>query len=240
MMDVQPQSGKSDMIKKLKLVHEITGLVDFYGTGLRLFVIYNGDVSRSRTIELISRITNAEKITRSRMVMPRSETKHLTGTDVAIIRALSKDARKPPQIVARELGLSTKTVRNRVERLRNENTIFPFPILNIECVPGLIPIYLSYVYTNNEAKASVDRAVISHFDANYITGSFPDPDMGHVVLGASSMADVNEFSAWAKSQPGIASVRVDIPTMTFMFPEKLIELAALRDEKEAFLKDALL
>ena len=213
-------------------------MVDFYGSGLRLFVIYNGDVSRSRMIELISRITNAEKITQTRMVLPRSETKKLTVTDVAIIRKLSNDARKPAQLVARELGLSTKTVRNRVEKLREENTIFPFPILNIECVPGLIPIYVSYIYTNNKAKASVDHALISHFDANYITGSFPDPEMGEVVLGAYSMVEVNKFSAWTKSQPGIASVRVDIPTMTFMFPEKLIELATLRDEKEAFLKDS--
>lgn len=240
MVDVQPESGKSDMIKKLKLVHEITGIVDFYGTGLRLFMIYNGDVSRSRTIELISRITNAEKITQSRMALPRSETKHLTATDVAIIRALSNDARKSALVVARELGLSTKTVRNRVERLRRENTIFPFPILNIECVPGIIPIYLSYVYTNNEAKASVDRAVITHFDANYITGSFPDPGMGHVVISASSMADAKKFSDWTKSQPGITSARVDIPTATFMFPEKLIELVELRDEKEALQKNAFL
>ncbi len=240
MLDVQPQSGKSDMIKKLKLVHEITGLVDFYGTGLRLFVIYNSDASRSRTIELICRITNAEKIIQSRMALPRSETKQLTVTDVAIIRALSDNARKSPQVVARELGLSTKTVRNRVERLRRENTIFPFPILNVECVPGLIPIYISYVYTNSEAKASADRAVLSHFDANYIIGSFPDPEVGNILLGASSMADVNEFSTWTKSQPGIASVRVDIPTMTLMFPEKLIELAMMRDPKESFVKDALL
>lgn len=239
MLDVQTQSGKSDMINKLRLVHEITGLVDFYGCGLRLFVIYNGDVSRSRSIELISRITNAEKITQTRMALPKSETKHLTATDIEIIRALSNDARRLTSVVAKELGLSTKTVRNRVEKLGNENTIFPFPILNIECVPGLIPIFLSYLYTNNEVKESVDRAVISHFDASYITGSFSDAEMGELVLGASSMAEVNKFSAWIKSQPGIASLRVDIPTMTLMFPEKLIELAALRDEKEVFSKNHL-
>lgn len=123
-----------------------------------------------------------------------------------------------------------------MEKLRKENTIFPFPVLYIECVPGLIPVFLSYVYTNNEAKASVDREVVSHFDAKYITGSFSDPGMGEIVLGASSMADVNKFSVWSKAQRGIASVRVDIPTVTFMFPEKLIELAALRDE-EALLKN---
>ncbi len=239
MADVQPESAKPDMIRKLKLVHEITGIVNFYGRAIGLYVIYNGDESRSRTIELISRITNAEKITQSRMPMPQSLTKNLTAIDVAIIRALSKDARKSTVLVAKELGLSTKTVRKRVDRLRKENTILPLPILNIASIPGIIPIYLSYAYTRAEVKASVDREIISRFDAGYIMGSFADQDAGNVVIGASTMADVPKILEWAKSQPGIASARVDIATETFMFPEKLIELLGLRHEKAALQENAL-
>ena len=231
MVDVQPESAKPDMIRKLKLVHEITGMVNFYGSGISLYVIYNGDESRSRTIELISRITNAEKITQSRMPMPPSLTNNLTAIDVAIIRSLSKDARKSTLLVAKELGLSTKTVRKRVDRLRRENTILPLPVVNIASIPGLIPIYLSYAYSDGEVKTSVDREILSHFDASYIMGSFADPDIGNVAIGASTMADVAKILEWAKLQPGIASARVDIATETFMFPEKLVELLGLRSEK---------
>jgi DNA-binding Lrp family transcriptional regulator len=231
MVDVQPESAKPDMIRKLKLVHEITGLVNFYGRAISLYVIYNGEESRSRTIELISRITNAEKILQFRMPMPQSLTKNLTETDVRIIRALSKDARKSTILVAKELGLSSKTVRKRVERLRNENTILPLPILNLASIPGIVPIYLSYIYTKNELKTSVDREVISHFDTSYIMTSFADPAGGNIVIGAPTMAEVPKILAWAKSQPGIASSRVDIATETFMFPEKLIELLELGREQ---------
>jgi DNA-binding Lrp family transcriptional regulator len=231
MLDVQPESAKPDMIRKLKLVHEITGLVNFYGRAISFYVIYNGDESRARTIELISRITNAEKITQSRMPMPPSLTKNLTAIDVAIIRSLSKNARKPTVLVAKELGLSTKTVTKRVDRLRRENTILPLPILNIASIPGIIPIYLTYVYNNSEVKTSVDREIISHFDAGYIMGNFADLEIGNVVIGAPSMAEVPKALEWANSQPGIASARVDIATETFMFPEKLMELLELRHEK---------
>jgi len=166
-------------------------------------------------------------------------TKHLTPIDVAIIRALSDDARKSSVLIAKEQGLSSKTVRKRVDRLRKENTILPLPILNIESFPGIIPIYLSYIYSNSEVKTSVDREIISHFDASYIMGSFADPDMGNVVLGASTMADVPKFLEWTKSQPGITSARVDIATETFMFPEKLIELLELKHEKLMPQKNAL-
>ncbi|MDG6994908.1 MAG: AsnC family transcriptional regulator [Nitrososphaerota archaeon] len=239
MVDVQPESGKPDMIRKLKLVHEITGMVNFYGRAITIYMIYNGDEPRSRTIELISRITNAEKITQSRMPMPQSLTQNLTADDVAIIRALSKDARKSTLLVAKELGLSAKTVRKRVERLRKENTILPLPILNIASILGIIPIYLSYVYSNSEVKTSVDREIVSHFDAGYIMGSFADPEIGNVVLGASTMVEVPKVLEWAKSQPGIASARVDIATETFMFPEKLVELLELRHEKTALQENAL-
>jgi DNA-binding Lrp family transcriptional regulator len=237
MVNVQPESAKPDMIRKLKLVHEITGMVNFYGTGLRIYMIYNGDESRSRTIELISRITNAEGITQSRMPMPQSLTRNLTATDVAIIRALSNNARKSSILVAKELGLSTKTVRKRVDRLRKENTILPLPILNIASIPGIIPIYLSYVYSNREVKTSVDREVVSHFDACYLMGSFADQDVGNVVIGGYTMADVPKFLDWANSQPGIASARVDIAIETFMFPEKLIELLELGQEKAGALRE---
>jgi DNA-binding Lrp family transcriptional regulator len=240
MVDVQPEAGKPDMIRKLKLVHEITGMVNFYGKAITIYMIYNGDESRSRTIELISRITNAEKITQSRMPMPRTETKHLTETDVAIIRALSKDARKSTVLVAKELGLSTKTVSKRVDKLRKENTILPLPILNIASIPGIIPIYLSYVYTKSEVKTSVDREIISHFDAGYMMGSFADPDVGNIVIGAPTVSDVPKILESAKSQPGIASARVDIATETFMFPEKLIELLELRHEKAPLQENAVL
>ncbi|MGI0090956.1 MAG: Lrp/AsnC family transcriptional regulator [Nitrososphaerales archaeon] len=231
MVDVQAESGKPDMIRKLKLVHEITGMVNFYGRVISIYVIFNGDESRSRTIELISRITNAEKITQSRMPMPPSLTKNLTAIDAAIIRALSKDARKSTLLVAKELGLSAKTVRKRVDKLRKENTIMPLPILNLASIPGIIPIYLSFVYSKSGVKTTVDREIISHFDAGYIMGSFADPDVGNVVIGTPTMAEVPKILEWAKSQPGIASARVDIATETFMFPEKLIELFELRQEK---------
>jgi DNA-binding Lrp family transcriptional regulator len=226
------------MIRKLRLVNEITGMVNFYGKALQLYMIYNGDESRSRTVELISRITNAERVTQCRLPLPGSQTKNLTETDVAIIRALSKDARKSAKLIANELGISAKTVRKRVDRLRKENTILPFPVINIESIPGLIPIYLSYTYSNRD-KTTADRAVVSHFDASFLMGNFADPEIGSVVLGASTMAEVQRFLDWTKSQPGIASARLDIATETLMFPEKLIELLDLRQEKALLQRNAL-
>ena len=61
MVDVQPESAKADTIRKLKLIHGVIVIVNFYGKALKIILLYDSDESRSRTVELISRITNAPK-----------------------------------------------------------------------------------------------------------------------------------------------------------------------------------
>ena len=238
-VDVQPESEKADMIRKLKLVDCVFMILNFLGRALKILTMYSTNESRSRTVELISRITNAERITQSRMPLPLSRTKLLTETDVKIIGALSKDARKSSASVAKELGLSTRTVRNRTDRLRQENTIFTFPSLNIYGIAGLIPVYLSYTYCNG-AKSSVDHAMLTHFESSYLWGVFYDPDHGSIMLNAPTMGDVPRILEWAKSQPGIASARIDFPTEQFSYPEKFIELLQLGNKGAALQKNAIL
>jgi len=239
-VDVQPESAKPDMIRKLRLVREVLALFDFYGRALRLLIVYTGEEARSRTVELISRITNAETMTQIRWVLPQSRTERLTEMDAAIIRALSHDARKSFVQVAREQGLSPRTVGKRVGKLRMENTIFALPIINMGGIPGLIPVFLSYTYSRDGLKGTVDRAMLSHFEARYLFAEFSDPAGGWISLSAPTTKSVKEYLEWARSQPGVATARVDILTETMMFPEKLIELLTLKSEKAGIQKKAFL
>jgi DNA-binding Lrp family transcriptional regulator len=239
LVDVQPEAAKAEMIRNIRLIPGVVVLLNFYGRALKILVMYSSDESRSRLVELISRITNAEKLTQSRMAMPRSKTVRLTETDGAIIKALGKDARRSTVSVARELGLSTKTVRNRVDKLRRENTIFTLPNLNVSRIRGLIPVLLSYSYSNREAKGPVDREILSHFESNYLWGTFADSESGSVMLSAPTVAEIQTFLDWARSQPGIASARIDIPTEQLSFPERLSELLEARSKTEPLQSNAL-
>ena len=228
-VDVQPESAKPDMIRKLKLVQEVTGMNVFYGRGMKLIVSYSSEESRSRVVELISRMTNPERMVQTRWALPQCRAGRLTDTDVAIIRALSDDARRSLSRLSKELGLSTRIVRNRLRRLRTDNAIFALPCLNMGGIPGLIPVMLSYSYAQNGAKGAVDRAMLSHFEQSYLTVMFSDPANGWVEVSASTMDDVESYLEGALSLAGIATARVDIVTNTMMFPEKLTGLLALRD-----------
>jgi DNA-binding Lrp family transcriptional regulator len=223
-VEVQPESAKADMIRKLGLVHGVIRIVEFYGPGLQILLLYNSEESRSRTIELISRITNTEKMKQFRPALPMSLTKRLTETDMAIIRALTMDARKPYVTVAKELGFSSRTVKSRIDKLRSERTLFAVPELKMGDIPGLIPVVIYYSYTGGEVKDSVDRAMVSHFDASYLWGMFSVPDQAYIVLSLSSMAEVQRSLNWTMEQPGVAMAQLDIFVAVTGFPEKLGEL----------------
>lgn len=230
-VDVQPECAKPDMIRKLSSINEIVGIQDFYGRGLKAIVMYGSDQVRSRVLESVSRITNPEAMTVVRWVLPPSRSERLTATDVAIIRALANNARINLDEVAKGLGFSNRTVRNHVEKLLSENTIHSIPTLNMGGIPGLIPVHLAYSYSDGKSKSNVDSAMLSHFETNYISVMFSDPDRGYIWLVASTMNDVRDYLDWAKSQPGVASARTDILVKWLTFPEKLIELLALRNER---------
>jgi DNA-binding Lrp family transcriptional regulator len=40
-VDAQPESGKQDMIRKLKLIHEVAAIYDFYGRAMKIAVMYS-------------------------------------------------------------------------------------------------------------------------------------------------------------------------------------------------------
>lgn len=228
MLEVGAEYAKPDMIRKFGLVHGVIVIINFLGKAMKVTFLYNSEESRSRTIELISRITSAELVMISKMALPTSETEKLTETDEAIIRALSKDARKATAVVAKEIGVSGKTVRNRLEKLRKEKTVFMFPNLNLTNIEGFIPAVLSYSYTRPELKSAVISSIVTHFESNYLWGGFWDVEHGFVVLSAPTMADIPRFLEWAKLQPGVATARVDIPLQLFSFPEKIGELLRIK------------
>jgi DNA-binding Lrp family transcriptional regulator len=227
-VEVQPESAKADMIRRLSLVPGVIRIAEFYGPGLQILLLYNSEESRSLTIELISRITNTEKMKQLRHALPMSQTKRLTETDMAIIRALTMDARKPYVTVAKELGFSSRTVKSRIDKLRRERTLFAVPELKMGDIPGLIPVVIYYSYTAGEAKDSVDRAMVSHFDASYLWGMFSVPDQAYIVLSLSSMAEVQRSLNWTMEQPGVAMAQLDILVAVTGFPERLGELITSR------------
>ncbi len=208
LIDTPPKSPKEDMIRKLKLIHGVVLLVDYVGDSLGINLFYDSDQSLSRTIELISRITNAENVTQFRFTSPPSKTHQLTDTDWAIIRNLENDGLKSYVQVAKEIGFTPRTVKNRLQRLELERALMISPAFDIASIDGMIGSFLYYSYTDQGMKSIVDQAVLSHFEGNYLWAALSDPERSYLILVAPAMSCIKPYLEWMKQQPGVASAEI--------------------------------
>jgi len=132
----------------------------------------------------------------------------LDGTDLKIIRALFKDGRKPFVEIAKEIGLSSVGVKNRVERLINEGVLKIQGLLNIrECYS---------VSANIEIEA--DRKTISKLIEKFEKS----PLIYHLVetsgkynllvgLIAPNLTSIENFiSREVREEPGVKHIEVNV------------------------------
>lgn len=224
LVDIPSKSPKEDMIRKLKLVHGIFVILDYHGDSLGIVLFYESDQSLSRTVKLISRITNAENITQFRAFFRSEQTNRLTDTDWAIMRNIETDALKSHVQIAKELGFTARTVKNRLQRLESQHALVIPPVLDIASIDRMIGLVLYYSYTRQEMKNEVDQAILSHFDGSYLWARLTDPERAYLILVAPTMASVKAYLEWTKQQQGVASARAEIVTESINLWEKVSEL----------------
>jgi DNA-binding Lrp family transcriptional regulator len=210
LVKVEPESAKEEMIRKLRLVHGITVLMDLYGPHLLVTVLYENEASFSRTLQLISRITNAESTLQTRKLFPHCGTKSLSKTDWAIMKSLAMDARKPQIAVAAELGLSARTVKNRLEKLETERAIVTFMDLDVGALEGMIPVLVLFSYAKANQKSSVDHTVLSEFSGNYLWTRLTDTEHGYILIVLKSMSELKPAEELIKRIPGVADTHTFI------------------------------
>lgn len=235
-VDTPPRSSKEDMIRKLKLVHGVVGIFDSNGDSLGLNLLFDTDESLSMTIELISRITNAENIIQTRVAFPAAQIGRLTETDWAIVRSLEQNPSKSYVQIASELSLSPRTVKNRLLRLELNRALIIGPTLSLASIGGMIGLILLYSYSKRELKVEVDDATLSRFDGNYLWANLTDLDRAYLMIVAPTMASVKSYLKWMKERPGVASARAEFVVEDIHFWNKAIEIF---QQQQSFLQSAL-
>ena len=136
---------------------------------------------------------------------------------------------------ARELGVSTRTVRRRLERLVEGRAVFAFPAPNPKAPTGTLMGGL-FLTCAPDRKKEVDEAVRKRLEEHiwhvfhmlpYAPGGF-HPTFYNLFLPNLAMAP--EILRWAHDLPGVAECRLelveDIETRFGIFDDELERLAA--------------
>ena len=120
------------------------------------------------------------------------------------------DARKSQTVVATELGLSVRTVKNRLEKLEREKAIVTFVDLDVGALEGTIPVLLLFSYRRPEEKSSVDQAILSEFSGNHLWARLTDAEHGYILIVLTSMSKLRQVEELTKQIPGVADAHTYI------------------------------
>jgi len=144
---------KKETLEKLRLVEEV-GLIDERLNSLRIYLLC-GELEHDleRKIALIKKLSGVEPMQQNWLEMPPIRIS-LSLADWLIIKSIRYDARKSVNQVAKEVGLTTRAVNYRLQRLLERYAYFIVPIINFKNLEKMIfSHYIFYLDKNRRAEA---------------------------------------------------------------------------------------
>jgi Lrp/AsnC family transcriptional regulator for asnA, asnC and gidA len=125
--------------------------------------------------------------------------------DRCIIRLLQKNSRASSAALARELGVSDRTIRNRINRLVEHRAILPTVVVNHRHFGYQMAVDI-FCEVDMSRMAEVGQALLQLPEVNYIAFSTGDQDFSVQALLESSDA-VYDFVQRLVSIPGVKRTR---------------------------------
>lgn len=126
-LKVGSSHGKSVALSQIKLVEGVILVVNFHGERLRVVLYYENERSLARRLQLISSICGDQGQQHWRERFPPCNLR-MRDTDWRILEAMRKEARNSLSDVAKQIGVSTRTVKRRLTAMTQANAFYLMPI----------------------------------------------------------------------------------------------------------------
>ncbi len=200
---------KYEIIEKCALVDGVIEIHNFVGSNICIDFTYQDGRDERRRLELLCNLTRCSSPERFYdRVMPQMEGQSLSNIDWQIIKALRYDAFKPLSKVAKELGLTTKTVRNRFELMVRNNAIIIVPEVNPAEITDTIT-YTLLLYPSPSKKAEVIEKAMETFENScFLVESSSSQGNTMLCLAARTLAETEDSLIRARKIEGMMNVKL--------------------------------
>ena len=200
---------KNEVIGKCALVDGVTEIHNFIGSSFCIDFTYLDSNDEGRRLQLFRHLTHCESPERFyERVMPPVEI-DLTTVDWRIIKSLRYHAFKPLSTVAKELGLSAKTVRRRFDRMAQNNAIIIVPLVNPAGIPNTIT-HVILLYPDPARREAVLNAALEKFKDSCFLARTSPPGNAMICLAARTLAETEENLIKARRLDGILDAKLFI------------------------------
>ena len=137
--------------------------------------------------------------------------RQLSSLDLRIIASLHDDPRKPPKMIADAVGVSARTVRRHIERMRLEGSLdFRIPV---DFPPGESFFTLLFINLRKGAdKVKVGRRIISRYpECVLIARPFINiPDFIRVLLRSDKMGEIRQIIREVSEDEDVVSAKPNL------------------------------
>jgi len=216
-LDVQPQSDKAEVIRKVSLIQGIEVIFDYFGASLSVMLCYEDEQVLNKSIELITRIANSNNIMWAKVPFPRPKLA-LTPADWTIIRSLQKDPWKPFAKIARELDLSSITIRRRLAKMNQTGAFYLMVDIDPKAVEGNLLGHLVVFYDISDSRFRVYEKISDYLGDQIAFADTDDTEHGFFALMITNISKIQEILGWVKLQQGVKTARFDVLQDIITFP----------------------
>ena len=217
-------AAKGEALQKLKLMEEV-GWIDERLNSLRVHLLYRGgEPDLEKELALIEKLTGAKPIRQNYMDMRPVET-GLSLTDWLIIKSIRYDARKPTEEVAREVGLTTRAVNYRIQRLRRGKAFFIVPVVSFDSFQNAVCSHFTFFLDGKRRSEAIDE-IIRLVGERTMSRLVTSEGSVSFCVPTRSIIESEEDYLKVKVIPGVEKVIMDFPLRchdTSAYIDKLID-----------------
>jgi len=131
----------------------------------------------------------------------------MTRLDWEIVSLLLRDAERKLDEIAKQLKVSTRTVKRRLNMMMKETAIFTMPIVDLRKTEGIS--YQLRVQSEEGKKSELEKSIVAKIGDVIFRAS--DSQNGSVFgFTGANVAEGNDILEWVKQQPGVKSATMTI------------------------------
>ena len=132
---------------------------------------------------------------------------HMAKLDWEIVSLLLRDAERKLDEIAKQLKVSTRTVKRRLNLMMKEAAIFTMPMVDLRRTEGIS--YQLRVQIEQGKKLEVEKSVVAKIGNVVFRAS--DSENGSVFgFTGANVAEGSDVLEWVKQQPGVKSASMTI------------------------------
>lgn len=221
--DLRNSSAKQEVIKKVSLIPGVAVIKDLFGPSLCIVFYYEGEQTLKKTTELISSIAGSSTTMLANEPFPTCRIT-LSSDDLRIVRSLQREPLKPYSDIAKELGLSGRTVKRRIIRLTEGEALYLVADLDPKFLSGGIVCGLLVFYDDSKDKYLVEGEIVPYLGDRLIFANLDDLHHGYFAFIITNLAMAQQILNWALALKGVSNGRLDIV-------QEVISLYGVYDEQ---------